>query len=275
MRSMNNAQRASVWLIAAVFAAGASAQTVIYPAKGQSPDQQKKDEGECHTWAVGQSKYDPANPPPPPATAKPPPPPPAPRRVQARAARRAVRWSAKSSRTTPVPARRWVQRPHAARAGARTPRRRSSNSRPPRSSSRRAWPRTRRPARRASKGVATPSSRSPRQRVDRAPLEPGSRDCALSSTILVAAAHVRVSAAASAHARDVRAPRVEPSRRRDAAARSVAGRRHGGLPHVRAVELARCIPQRRDAAGRHGPGCMPRSAPTANCSRACTRSMPG
>ena len=68
---MNLAHRASVLLIAALFTAGASAQTVVYPAKGQSPDQQKKDEGECHTWAVGQSKYDPANPPPPPATAKP------------------------------------------------------------------------------------------------------------------------------------------------------------------------------------------------------------
>jgi len=64
--------RAPVWLVAALFSAGASAQTVVYPAKGQSADKQKKDEGECHTWAVQQSKYDPANPPPPPATAKPP-----------------------------------------------------------------------------------------------------------------------------------------------------------------------------------------------------------
>jgi hypothetical protein len=68
---MNHSQRASIWVIAAFFAAGAGAQTAIYPAKGQSADQQKKDEGECHTWAVGQSKYDPANPPPPPATAQP------------------------------------------------------------------------------------------------------------------------------------------------------------------------------------------------------------
>jgi len=70
---MNLRQRASTLLIAALFSAGASAQTVVYPAKGQSPDKQKKDEGECHTWAVGQSKYDPTKPPPPPpATAKPP-----------------------------------------------------------------------------------------------------------------------------------------------------------------------------------------------------------
>jgi len=68
---MNHSQRASIWVLAALFAVGADAQTAVYPAKGQSPDQQKKDEGECHTWAVGQSKYDPANPPLPPATAKP------------------------------------------------------------------------------------------------------------------------------------------------------------------------------------------------------------
>ena len=62
-------------LVAALFASGASAQQVVFPAKGQSPDQQKKDEGACHTWAVDNSKYDPANPPkqaaaaPPPTTA--------------------------------------------------------------------------------------------------------------------------------------------------------------------------------------------------------------
>src|SRR5580765_4882216 len=69
---MNHSQRASIWVLAALFAVGADAQTAVYPAKGQSPDQQKKDEGECHVWAVQQSKYDPANPPPPPATAAPP-----------------------------------------------------------------------------------------------------------------------------------------------------------------------------------------------------------
>ena len=53
-----------VCFMAAVFTASVSAQTFVYPAKGQSPDQQKKDEGECYTWAVQQSKYDPANPPP-------------------------------------------------------------------------------------------------------------------------------------------------------------------------------------------------------------------
>jgi hypothetical protein len=34
--------------------------TVIYPAKGQSPEQQNKDKGECHVWAVQQSGFDPS-----------------------------------------------------------------------------------------------------------------------------------------------------------------------------------------------------------------------
>jgi hypothetical protein len=72
MRVMTKLQRVSVVLIAATFAAGAPAQQFIYPAKGQSPEQQKKDEAECHTWAVGQSKYDPTKPPPATASAKPP-----------------------------------------------------------------------------------------------------------------------------------------------------------------------------------------------------------
>ncbi len=33
---------------------------VIYPAKGQSSEQQLKDKGECHVWAVQQSGFDPA-----------------------------------------------------------------------------------------------------------------------------------------------------------------------------------------------------------------------
>ena len=50
--------------VLAAFAGGAAAQQYVYPAKGQKPDQQKADEAACHTWAVEQSKYDPANPPP-------------------------------------------------------------------------------------------------------------------------------------------------------------------------------------------------------------------
>jgi hypothetical protein len=56
MHPNNGTQRTLALVVAAFFAASASAQQYVYPAKGQSPDQQKKDEGECHTWAVQQSK---------------------------------------------------------------------------------------------------------------------------------------------------------------------------------------------------------------------------
>jgi len=35
-------------------------QQFIYPTKGQSPQQQQRDQGECHNWAVQQSGFDPA-----------------------------------------------------------------------------------------------------------------------------------------------------------------------------------------------------------------------
>jgi hypothetical protein len=38
----------------------ANAGMLIYPAKGQSAEQQQKDEFECHQWAVQQTGYDPA-----------------------------------------------------------------------------------------------------------------------------------------------------------------------------------------------------------------------
>jgi hypothetical protein len=72
MRTRNLSQSVCALLVAATFAANVSAQSFVYPAKGQSPDQQKKDEGECHVWAVQQSKYDPTKPPPQTAAAKPP-----------------------------------------------------------------------------------------------------------------------------------------------------------------------------------------------------------
>ena len=34
-------------------------QQFVYPQKGQSAEQQKKDEYDCHSWAVQQTKYDP------------------------------------------------------------------------------------------------------------------------------------------------------------------------------------------------------------------------
>jgi hypothetical protein len=63
MRIIERARNISMLVIAATFAVSVSAQQVVYPAKGQKPEQQKKDEGECHVWAVDNSKYDPANPP--------------------------------------------------------------------------------------------------------------------------------------------------------------------------------------------------------------------
>lgn len=48
-----------------VFAAGsaiAQQGLMVYPAKGQSPDQQSKDQYECNQWAIQQSGFDPANP---------------------------------------------------------------------------------------------------------------------------------------------------------------------------------------------------------------------
>lgn len=38
----------------------AAAQTYVYPSKGQSAQQQQKDEAECHTWASQQSGVNPS-----------------------------------------------------------------------------------------------------------------------------------------------------------------------------------------------------------------------
>ena len=53
-----------VAIILATFFSGitvdkASAGMVIYPAKEQTPEQQKQDEYECHQWAVEQTGFDP------------------------------------------------------------------------------------------------------------------------------------------------------------------------------------------------------------------------
>lgn len=42
-------------------------QGYVYPARGQSPEQQQKDTGECHVWATQQSGVNPAAMPPPPS----------------------------------------------------------------------------------------------------------------------------------------------------------------------------------------------------------------
>jgi YMGG-like Gly-zipper len=41
---------------------GGGGQMYIYPSKGQSPQQEQADKGQCYTWAVQQSGFDPANP---------------------------------------------------------------------------------------------------------------------------------------------------------------------------------------------------------------------
>jgi hypothetical protein len=51
----------SVVLCAAVAASGA--ELYIYPQKGQSAEQQQKDEFECYGWAKGKSGFDPMAPP--------------------------------------------------------------------------------------------------------------------------------------------------------------------------------------------------------------------
>ena len=58
--------------LAGLLISEASAQQYVYPAKGQSPEQQKSDEAACYSWAVKQSGFDPAKPPPPAPTATPP-----------------------------------------------------------------------------------------------------------------------------------------------------------------------------------------------------------
>jgi hypothetical protein len=57
----------TVWMLAltAALIGEAGAQQYVYPAKGQSPEQQKSDEAACYTWAVQQTGFDPAKPPPP------------------------------------------------------------------------------------------------------------------------------------------------------------------------------------------------------------------
>lgn len=50
----------SAVILAIMASTPAFAQLVIYPAKGQSPQQQQKDEGECYAWAKGQTGFDPA-----------------------------------------------------------------------------------------------------------------------------------------------------------------------------------------------------------------------
>lgn len=66
--------RASQWLVLGVsclLTGAANADQFAYPAKGQSPEQQQRDTGECYGWATSQTGFDPSRPP----TASAPPPP--------------------------------------------------------------------------------------------------------------------------------------------------------------------------------------------------------
>jgi hypothetical protein len=67
----SSSRRLSLALCGVLFASGAAAQQYVYPAKGQSAEQQKKDEYECHNWAVQQTGVDPTKAPPPQAAAGP------------------------------------------------------------------------------------------------------------------------------------------------------------------------------------------------------------
>ena len=49
----------AVFFLIAVFGAQAGADMFVYPAKGQTPEQQKQDEYSCHQWAVQQTGFDP------------------------------------------------------------------------------------------------------------------------------------------------------------------------------------------------------------------------
>jgi hypothetical protein len=46
-------------LLAASLLPGAAVAQYVYPSKGQNEAQQQKDQGECHTWAVNQTGYNP------------------------------------------------------------------------------------------------------------------------------------------------------------------------------------------------------------------------
>lgn len=45
--------------LAACLLPGAALAQYVYPSQNQSPEQQQRDQGECHTWAVNQTGYNP------------------------------------------------------------------------------------------------------------------------------------------------------------------------------------------------------------------------
>jgi hypothetical protein len=131
----------------AMYASVALAQKpAVYPAKGQTAEQKKKDDAACMSWAKQDTGIDPA------AASQP-----APQKTgpavgggERLKGRRAARSSAVSP-AMPVPVRLsapwWAARRRAGISKHRISRPSSSNSRP--------WPRTTRPTARAWKGAAT------------------------------------------------------------------------------------------------------------------------
>lgn len=70
---MSGRKRLTVFALAALIVALpalAAPQVYIYPSRGQSPQQEAFDKGQCYSWGVQQSGFDPANP----QVAVPPPP---------------------------------------------------------------------------------------------------------------------------------------------------------------------------------------------------------
>lgn len=72
MRIRRHARLAALAALAALVGAvpASAQQLMVYPERGQSPQQQQQDRGACHAWAVQQTGVDPAQ-----RTAAPPPPP--------------------------------------------------------------------------------------------------------------------------------------------------------------------------------------------------------
>lgn len=62
MRTLTRGSALTAALAAVFFVAGHAnaAKPIAYPAKGQSQQQQQKDDGECYVWAKGNTGIDPA-----------------------------------------------------------------------------------------------------------------------------------------------------------------------------------------------------------------------
>lgn len=68
---MKPAIKVAMSMAGLLFALNLPAAQIVYPAKGQTPEQQQKDESECNTWATKNSGFDPAKPQAAPAPAQP------------------------------------------------------------------------------------------------------------------------------------------------------------------------------------------------------------